>query len=641
MRRKTPSSFFGEVLFINLSFKEYHYESCSSYFPYFLGGVGINDWILFNSISPHCKPLSSNNLLIFGAGPLVGTLAPGANRLSIGTKNYDTEGIAYSHTGGKFASAMKFTGIDHIVIRGKADQPIYIWIQDREVEFRDASNLWGKTTIETVCLIEKEINSEAAIAVIGPAGENMVHGASIIVGNRAAARCSVGAIMGSKKLKALAIKGKGTVEVANPNRFMQFVSTAWKKLENSSTTRELQKVGTVGDIPYWNEISALPVRNFQDAAIGSARIAQLQPSVFRRFETGNLSCPSCPIACSKIYKIRDGSYSGTICGGIQSDTIWDFALRLGIDNAAFCIKAHKMCNNLGLDIDTIGPSIAWAFECFEKKILTLKDTKGLKLTWGNSKVVERLIEDIAYRRGLGDLLAKGVKRAAQCLKKGSQKYAYHVKGQNLAEEIRSLIGWALGVIVDSRGGGHLRGAPATEFSPAWSNESAQAIIGVRDACSPQVYKGKPALVVYTERSKAVIDSLGICYFTTQFFTPDFLSLDDLANLLNTAVGSNFTKSDLLFIGERIINVEKAFNTLHAKFLRKDDIPPRIFLEEKIKSGRYKGVKINRTKWGKMLDEYYELHNWDIKTGWQTAKCLKKLGLEKVASKLDKYGLLVN
>ncbi len=643
MNNKEVSSFLGQVLFVDLGSETYYYKSSFPYFVDFLGGVGINDWILFTETSPYCGPLSPDNLLIFGTGPLSGTLAPGGSRLMVTTKNCATKGIAYSSAGGKFAPAMKFAGIDCIVIKGKARQPIYLHIRDKQVKFCNASHLWGKYTNETAYLIKQELNSpRVTVAAIGPAGENMVQGAAIILdGRRSASRCGVGTVMGAKKLKAIAVEGSGKVEVADPKRFMGFVRSAWKKIEKSQVAKDLKKEGTYGLIPLQNEVSFNPARNFQDAAMAPEKMINLRPDFFHKFETGSLSCDSCPIACGKVYEITEGPYARCICWGIQAGSLWDFGTRLDIDSAAFVIKAHSMCNQLGLDLNTVSPSIAWLFECFEKGILTAQDTEGLNLTWGNYKAVEKLIEDIAYRRGLGKIVADGLQKGAKLLGKNSEKYVSSVKGQVLDEPLRAMIGWALGCMVDSRGGTHMRGAPITEFSPAWSNEVAEAIIGVPNACSPQIYEGKAALVVYHERLKVIIDALGVCYYISRYFTPDLISLDDYKNLLNSATGANFTKSDLLLIGERIINVEKAFNTLHARFSRNDDVPPRRFLEEKIKSGKYKGVKIDRARWEKMLDEYYKLHNWDVRTGLQTTKCLEQLGLEKVANTLKKYGLLVS
>jgi aldehyde:ferredoxin oxidoreductase len=282
--------------------------------------------------------------------------------------------------------------------------------------------------------------------------------------------------------------------------------------------------------------------------------------------------------------------------------------------------------------------MAWAFECFERGMITEKDTGGLNLRWGDHAVVAELLRMMAYREGIGNILAEGSQRASSLVGKGSERYVTHLKGQDSMEAMRSAKGWALGCCVSTRGGTHTRGANLVELSHSIiSPEVAQKVWDIERIESPTSYKGKAQLVTYYERLQAVVDSLGLCLFTSTWWSPDLLGFEEYASLYSAATGLNVDGHGLMLIGERIHNIEKAFNVLHADFSRQDDYPPRRFMEEPIKSGSAEGELLLRDEWDKMLDEYYELHGWDKKTGWQNRTQLEKLGLGEVADDLEKMG----
>ena len=292
-----------------------------------------------------------------------------------------------------------------------------------------------------------------------------------------------------------------------------------------------------------------------------------------------------------------------------------------------------------MDIDNTSSVIAWAFECYQKGIISQKDTDGLRLEWGNHQAVIELIKEIAYRDGFGDILAEGCYRASKIIGRGSEKYCVHVKGQDLMEEIRYAKGWALGVVVAERGGTHTRGAPLTDLSGVPS-EVGEEMWGVPTSNDPTSYTGKAKIVAYYERFHAVLDSLGICYNTTNWMEPGLPGPEDYAEAFSAASGLEISSEDLMKIGEQIHNIGKAFNILHAGFTRKNDYPPKRLLEEPVRSGPFKGARLSQEEWDKMLDEYYELHNWNKKTSWCTRKGLENLGLNDVASLLKTAGKLL-
>jgi len=630
----------GKILRVNLTTSKISTEPTIKYAKKFLGGRGINQWILYNEVKTWCRPLEPCNRLIFGTGLLVGTPVPGANRYNVDAKNAFTMGIGSANSGGFFGPELRFAGYDHIVIHGRAKKPVYLWIDDDKVEIRNASGIWGSTTWETEDLIRESIGDEdIQIASIGPAGENLVRAACIITDrSRAAARCGLGAVMGSKNLKAVAVRGSGSVEVADPEGFIALVDEAFEKIKKSTYTKMLGKYGSHYIMP--NDFSLMPMRNFQDGYMDPNKLKKVSSEVFHsEYEERTLSGFACPIHCNHFYRVKQGPYSGVTSWAFEGNGLWDFACRFDIDYAPAIIKAASLCSQYGLDMDNVSNVIAWAFECYERRILTEKDTDGYELKWGDHKVVIEFLKKIAYREGFGDILAEGCKRASKAVGRGSEKYCMNIKGQDLKEPLRTCKGYALGIVVSTRGGGHCSGSIETELMRA-PPEICKKIWKTATAGDPAVYKGKAKVVVYYERLHGVLNSLGVCFFTSIWETLDLLKPNDYAKLLSAATGWKITGSELMMIGERIHNVEKAFNVLHAGFSRKDDYPPKRFMEEPVKSGPLRGELLEKSKWDEMINEYYELHNWDGKTGLQTRKCLIDLDLVEIANNLKKSHKLV-
>lgn len=627
----------GNILCIDLTSVEINSQPTEIYLPRFLGGRGINQWILLKELRPWVTPFDPANLICFGAGALSGTLVPGAARLSIDSKNAFTTGIGSGNSGGWFSAVLKYAGYDNIIIRGKAREPSYLWIEDDKVILKSASAIWGKNTSETEKIIKEDLGqNDIQVLCIGPAGENMARSACIIVsGSRVVGRCGLGAIMGSKNLKAIAVKGTGTIGVKNPKEFMTLVEAISKRLRRLEGAKARREFGTLVASPLYNELSALCYKNYEDDYIPQESLAKISHEVFHNmYEVDRYACTACPTPCGHVYHISNGIYSGTECHKAEANAVWNFGGKLALNNAAAILKIQEECCQLGLDIDNAASVIAWSIDCFQNKILSIKDTDGLELNWGDHQVILELLKKIAYREGFGSVLAEGSLRASQMVEKGSEKYVFHMKGQDLIEGIRSMKGWALGVVVSARGGAHTRGAPTTE-SRKLSPEDSQKIFGVETAGDARAYLGKAEVVKYFEHVNALLDSLGVCFFTGNWTSPEGITPEELARLYSHATGIRTSEKELMKTGERIHNVEKMFNVSHAGFSRGEDYPPRRLMEEPIKSGPLKGEQLKQGDWDKMLDEYYNLHGWDQYTSWPTKEKLEELNLPECIAILEK------
>lgn len=613
----------GQILRIDLAKGGISQESSRKYNERLLGGRGVNYLLLLKEAEPGVAPFAPENILLFGTGALVGTSAPGANRLNVASKNALTGGIGSGSAGGYFAPELRFAGYDQLIFHGKAEKPVYLWIDDDQVEIRDAEHIWGRTTWEIEEILKEELGNNIQIASIGPAGENLVRSACIIVNrSRAVGRCGLGAVMGSKNLKAVVVRGSRNIQIQNEERFRNAVAKVIKKITNSNTMEGLRRYGTIGGSPF----NAEPFKNFQDDRPSSEVGKKICGEAFHgMYEIESPPCCfGCPIQCGHSYRIDVGEYAGAYTDKLEANTLADFGYRLAIDYAPAIIKAHALCSQYGLDIDNSSGVIAWAFECYQKGIISLKDTDGLRLEWGNHLVVMELLKKIAYRDGFGDLLAEGCYRASGMIGRGSRKYCIHIKGQELMEAIRPAKGWALGVVVAERGGTHTRGAPLTELA----------------GDNPTAYKRKVPLVVYYERLHAVLDSLGICYLTSNWMDPGLPGPDDYAELFSAATGLEMNPEDLMRMGEQIHNLGRIFNIIHANLGRKDDYPHERLMKEPVKTGPFAGELLKREEWDRMLSEYYKLHGWDEMSGWPTRETLESLGLKDEMNLLEELGKLV-
>ena len=593
-------------------------------YRHFLGGRGLGQYYLYNLMEPSTGPLDPESTLIFGAGLLCGTPVPSATRISIEAKNTFSGGVGSTNAADGFSTALKRAGIGTLIIRGRAEKPVYLHISEGGAELRPAGELWGKTTGETVAALRAIHGRTASVAGIGPAGENGVRGACIIVnGTRAAAKCGTGAVMGSKNLKAVVARGTERVRVYDPPGFNALCERLRAKLKGAGTVQKISLLGTKFSFKGKNAVCAVTHRHFQDGHMAS--IEGLDVEAFGRYEEKRrFSCKGCPVTCRQTFRVEEGPYAGTRGEAIHCNTIQGFGAKLDIDYTPAIIKANLLCNDFGMDMDTVSETIAWAFECFEKGLITEADTGGLSLTWGNHQALVALLEMIARRRGIGDILAEGVRDAAEAMGRGTLELAVTMKGQDLYEDPRIPRGYGLGVALATRGGGHCSGSPLAEFLDEGK--------GTQD---PLAYDGKGNQVAHYERLHGVLNSLGVCFFTSAWLGSDLLVEQDYADLVNAATGWGIEVSELMEIGERIHNVERLFNARHAGFDRKDDYPQEKFFSEPIRSGPFKGAVLDRERFDAMLDENYAAHHWDER-GLPGMAALRALKLDSLLERLPGY-----
>jgi aldehyde:ferredoxin oxidoreductase len=621
----------GRILRVDLTKGEITTESTMKYADRFVGGRGINAWILFNELDPKVKPLDPENILTFGVGPLVGTLSPFSSRVSIDTKNVFTNGVGSANCGGHFGVEMKYAGFDNLVISGSSENPVYLWLNDGDAELRDANGVWGKTTWETERTIrEEQRDNEVRVIGIGPAGENQVKSACIISDRaKAAGGSGVGAVMGSKNIKAVAARGSLPIKVAEPKRFIIAVDMARAQVEQFPKAKLYRKDGYYGVESYYGspawEAGFRPVRNGQDDYWEPEKIKKISGDAMKKYRKKILACYGCPVGCMPWMVVPDGPYK--VAGeGWWNNSSNSFCTRVDCDNPEAAIKAHLKSNQLGLDGDNASVAISWAFECYERGILTKKDTDGLQLIWGNHDAVLALLDKIANREGFGDLLADGVKEASEKLGNNSQEFALHIKGQDTVDGIRISKGWGFGVVTSPAAGRHLRGA-IHSLSPekflSWGNVA---------------YR-----VFMQEQFKAILDMTGTCLYNNGLLSwetnAEPKAAHNLSELTSSLTGMDLNVDRFMSIGRQIHNIEKAFNTLHGGFSRKDDYPPKRFWEEPVKSGPYTGEHLDHDAWNRTLDEYYILQGWDRDSGLQTRETLRNLGLDVVVNRLEDVGLL--
>jgi aldehyde:ferredoxin oxidoreductase len=596
----------------------------------FLGGAGINTKILYDLVQPKVSPYDPENALIYGASPLNGTLAPSSSRLTITSKGPYTMGFSDSNSGGHFAPELKFAGYDHIVFRGRANKPVYLWIDDEHVELRSANHMWGKDVWETDKMLKEELRDPGIkTSVIGPAGERLVRFAAIINDRtRAAGWGGIGPVMGSKNLKAVAVRGTKGVRIARPEEFEKACLKARKMIRESYV---MLTIGVYGKT-YLNDRNQSiinPVRNYREDRVPEDAFPLMSKDHFLKFVIRSLGCFNCPVACSHYLGVESGRWAGERGEGYEVHQQVD-AQRMGIYDPGFVLKWTNETNRLGSDCDGPAFAIAWAMDCYERGIITDRDTDGIELTFGNQEAALDMLCKIVQRSGFGDILAEGNKLASEKIGRGSEKYAYHSKGKFTLLDPRR--GWieALASATSTRGSDHLKGLP---MSDAWLKWTGKRNFKVFDARTDTTYV--PELVIFCENLYAVIHSLGLCINVTWAQNSEGPGLPEFAEILSAATGVSFTKEILLKTGERIYNVEKAFNS-KCGLTRLDDNHHDFFFENR---APHAPIALDRETFEKLKDRYYELREWNVKTGHPTKGKLRELGLAKVADDLERSGIL--
>jgi aldehyde:ferredoxin oxidoreductase len=571
----------------------------------FIGARGLGTKIMVDEVDPKVDPLSPENKLIFAPGPFSGTFAPSGGRYDVVTKGPLTGTIAASNSGGSFGPELKYAGYDLLILEGKAAKPVYLWIKDDLVEIRDASHIWGNLVPETTELLRAETDEEAKVACIGPAGEKGVLFAAIMNDmHRAAGRSGVGAVMGSKNLKAVVVVGMGAVKVADPKGFMAAVEKARAAVKlHPVGGAGLKAYGTDVLVNILNETGALPTRNFQDAHFPTANKVGGE-SLSEKLLVRPKGCYSCVISCGRVTKVSNPKYMGE-GEGPEYEAAWCMGPDCGIDDLEAIVKTNFLCNEYGLDSITLGATIACGMDLFEAGHVTLKDTGGVDMSFGNADSLVELTRLIGNREGIGDKLALGSYRFAEGY--GHPEFSMTVKKQEMpAYDPRGVQGIGLEYATSNRGGCHVRGYTI-----------AVEVLGNGAKLDPHVTAEKPFWVKLFQDLTAAIDSTGACLFGTFG-----MSGEDFASMLTTLTGVSYTLDDYLKAGERIWNLERMFN-LKAGLTSADDNLPERLLKCPIKTGPSKGEVSHLAD---MLPEYYQLRGWD-EHGVPTPEKIKELALD--------------
>ena len=594
----------------------------------FLGGRGINMYLLYNHLPPGIDPISPENILFVGAGLLTGIPALGSGRCDIAAKSPLTGAIGDSNIGGFFAPEMRMAGFDHLVITGKAEKPVYIWINDGEIEILDASHLWGKDTIKTQTLIRSDRGDEEIKSlVIGEAGENLVRFANIRTGMKnSAGRTGMGSVMGSKNLKAIAARGTLDIEFTHPIELLDYCKEMIDMVMKNRYSRAASKWGTLVIYSTTNTTGLIRTRNFQLNQLDQGW--DIEPEEMDKYTIGMSGCYGCPVSCRHRYTLKEGPFAPIFAEGPEYTSLGAFGTMVDCRKMETILIANHLVNKYGLDTLETGGLIAWAMELYEKGIITEKMTDELKLEWGNEEVLYELIRKIAKREGFGDILADGFNTAIAKIGKESKYYAIEVKGMsNLHSDERPTPSLALGITTSTRGADHLRGRPAIDLY-GLPEDFLEEIYGGKISSDYRSYEGKSRMVWWQELLYAVTDALGICKFQTVFLAVHAPKWDEFSKLIHLVSGMKYSSPQLMEIGERIYTIERMFNNREG-FSRKEDILPERYFKEATPVGlpRVKGIKIDREKFEKMLDEYYTLHGWD-NDGVPTENTLQKLGIEK-------------
>lgn len=595
----------GKILRVNLSDGTIKKEALDPVeAKKFIGARGLGTRLWMKECDPKIDPLSIENKLIFITGPLTGTLATNAGRYNVVCKAPLTGTMAASNSGGYWGPELKYAGYDAIIFEGKAEKPVYMWINDDKVEIRSAEHLWGKDVVATTDTLREETDFDAKVACIGPAGENLVKFACILNDyTRAAGRSGVGAVMGFKNLKAVVVKGTGSVKVQDPDAFMEALVKARKMVKDHPVTGQgLGAYGTQILINILDQSGGLPVRNFRDSGTFPNADATSGETLSKTYLVRNKGCFGCSIGCGRIVNVPEGPFKG-FGEGPEYEAGWSYGADSGIDNLAAILKANNYCNELGMDPITMGSTIACAMELYESGYITIKET-GEPITFGDPHAIVELTRKTAYREGFGNELAEGSYRMAA--KYGHPELSMSVKKQEMpAYDPRALQGIGLEYATSNRGGCHVRGYMT---SPE--------ILGIPEKLDNLAIEGKAVWTKTFQDLTAAVDSAGICLFLT--FA---IGAPEIAAQLSAATGVDYTVDEIMKAGERIWNMERLFNLANGFTKEDDTLPPRL-LNEPIKVGPCKG-SVSRLP--EMLPEYYQARGWDAE-GRPTPEKLQELGL---------------
>jgi aldehyde:ferredoxin oxidoreductase len=616
----------GKILTVDLSTRAVGIDS----FPVewakkYLVGRGINSYLIFRDLDRGIDPFAPENCILFSGGLLTGTDVPASARLHVSGKSPLSGGLGSSNVGGGFGARFRSAGFHTVIVKGKAERPCFLLIENGKAEIRDASLLWGKDTWETQTLLKGGLGDpEIEVMVIGPAGENLVRFASIMTGRgHSAGRTGMGAVMGSKNLKAIVVRGRGK-KIKTGGSAKEAIQRYHQKILKAPRYEMFSRLSNTFLISWANQMGILSTRNYRQGTFeGAERIDGRQMT---DYVTKSKSCHRCPVHCKAEFRIDKGPFGGTVGERPDLEPIIALGSKCGVNDPEAILYLYNLCSKLGLDVLTTGSVLAFAMEAYEKGILTKEDTEEIDLAWGNYRSMEKMIHQIAERHGLGEVLSEGVRKAAEIIGKGAGSFAYHSKGLELTGyDPRGLMATALGYAVSTRGGDFTSVYPLPEFK--WNPAKGKKEFGTEKACDRFSIEGKGPLVRRSILVSAVIDSLGICKVPALSLIGEF-DLKNEAELTSRVTGWDVEAEDLFEVGERIINLENLFNIRHGLGDYRDSLP-EMFQTRPLKAEAGEGSVVNIEP---MLKEYYESMGWDSR-GRPTEQKLKELGLDELAQEV--------
>ncbi|MGD0234978.1 MAG: aldehyde ferredoxin oxidoreductase family protein [Syntrophorhabdales bacterium] len=609
------TSYTGRLLRVNLGQKIAEVETIpSDLCELFVGGRGFGIAYLYKEQPPNVDPLGEENRLLFLAGPLAGTQAQSVSRWMVCTKSPLTGAYARSVAGADFGAWLRFAGYDGLLVEGKAETPVYLHLTGGGCTIAKANELWGMDTRQTQDLLRQRHGDKTRVACIGPAGERLVRYAAIVSGRRTASRCGVGTVMGSKNLKAIAITTERAVRLSNPDLFKELAKEQNRLFRESQKFGQHREWGTTETQNVTNTLGIYPTRNFRYGQQKNGE--KLYGEEYRKLRTGDFGCYNCSARCGKAHTVTTGQYAGAWSEGPEYESLWVFSAPIDSTSLEATIRADGLCDDLGLDTISAGNSIGFAYELYERGIIDRKDTDGLELIYGDHQTMVKLIEKIASREGFGDVLAEGTVRAARKIGRGAEAYAMHAKGMELpAYEPRGAKSQGFNYATSNIGGSHCYGYAGQEVFGVTVPRPVNRFAEVENA----------DIVIYNQNATGMGEVGIVCSFARAWgWFPQVYG-----KLLAAATGvERFADPSYLFkVGERIVNLERAFNVREG-FGRKEDRLPDRMLNEPLHTYGAPGEGEMVREMEKFLDCYYELRGWTEK-GVPTAGKLDELGLGQI------------
>ena len=597
----------------------------------YLGGRGIAAKMLYERTKGGIDPLGPDNVLIFSSGTLTGTSPPSSGRSSFTCKSPLTGLYLKVSVGGHVGAEFRYAGWDYLVFSGVASSPVYLWVNNGKAEIRDGEHLWGKGTRDTDKVIKEELGDVAIqTAIIGPAGENKVLFACIMCSLiNSASRGGVAAVMGSKNLKAIAIRGQGGLTVKDGDSFFKLALQMRQELAEDSGSEGLYNWGTAGSLPGLSEMGMLAARNFSETSLEGSEQLSGQYLEDEEYLIGRESCFACSTACHRYVQTLSHKWGQVKDSGPELETVLSLGTECGIVDTEATLVANEICNDMGIDTISAGHVISWAMETYERGIISSEQTDGLELNFGNIESQHLLLRRIAYRDGsFADLLANGVRHASQEVGGGSWKWAIQSKGlEQSAVDTRMAKSYALAFAVNPRGPDHLMTETFAEFGLSKEARNViRKITGDEKYANPTLLDKRAEIVRWHEDVYAASEALGFCVFTS---TAAFaVNPENMAELMSLGIGIPYDEEQLLLGGRRIVNIERCFNVREGA-TRKDDVLPWRMMNEKVPDGPNAGMVTNQEMLDNLLDQYYELHGWDKFTAIPLRSTLENLGIVNV------------